>query len=184
MRCYLFRHGHIAAVTILKVESDEALIAEARAFFDARERDFEGFEIWDGARFVYRYPQQPPAYRSVPMGRPSYRLYLLGDDDIIQGYFDFPEESDEAAYEIAALAFDACSDRAMNFELWHNSQRINPLAMPLRAQGQAQANRQAQFVALGERMRDSRWAIASSKRLLGRLNDMKPRVAADNEPVP
>jgi len=184
MRCYLFRSGHIAAVETLKDGSDEALIEQARALFEKRERDYQGFEVWDCARFVYRYPELPPAYRSAPKAvRSSYRLYLLGDDGIIRGYFEFAAESDKAAYELAELAFDACSDRATHFELWHDSHLLNLAAPPpMTTYQQVLASRQAQVVALEERMRDSRWAVATSERLLARLRDVRrPLISADKE---
>ena len=185
MRCYFFRGGHIAAVETLKEGSDEALVEQARALFEKREREYQGFEVWDCARFVYRYPELPPPYRSASTGRSSYRLYLLGDDDIIQGYFDFAAESDQAAHEIAMHAFDACADRATQYELWHDSRLINRTApAPMTTLEQVVANRQAQIVALEEYMRDSRWTIASSERLLARLKAAKkPLVSADQESV-
>src|SRR5215472_1934605 len=105
MRCYLFRRGHIAGVEMLKAGSDEALVEQARVLFEKCGKEFQGFEVWDGARFVHRSPELPPAYTSAPITKQSYyRLYLLGDDGIIRGYFDFSAESDDAAYEIARLA--------------------------------------------------------------------------------
>lgn len=184
MRCYLFRRGHIAAVETLKAGTDEALVEQARALFDKRGPDYEGFEVWDCARFVYRHPAMPPAYRSArTIGRSSYRLYLLGGDGIIRGYFDFAAESDQAAYELAEIAFDACSDRATHFELWHDSRLLNLAAPPpMTTYQQVLASRQAQVVAFEERMRDSRWAVASSMRLLARLKDVKrPLISAEEK---
>lgn len=186
MRCYLFRNGHIAAVEMLTAASDEALVAQAREIFAKRETNYDGFEVWDRARLIYRSPDLPPAYRSAPLDRRSYyRLYLLGDDGVIRGYFDFAAEADDAAYEMAQLAFDACSDRVTQFELWHDSRRINPAAPALMTnETQVVNGRQANIVSLEERMRDSRWAIASSERLLARLNALKaPHASPDRETV-
>lgn len=182
MRCYLFRNGHIAAVEVLNAASDEAHVAQAHELFAKRETKFDGFEVWDRARLVYRSPDLPPAYRSAPPnGQSYYRLYLLGDDGVIRGYFDFAAEADDVAYEMAQLAFDACSDRAAQFELWHDSHLVNPAAPALMTnQAQVVNGHQAHVVSLEERMRDSRWAIASSERLLARLRDLKtPSVSAD-----
>lgn len=184
MRCYLFRSGHIAAVETLKEGSDDAVVDQARTFFENSERHYEGFEVWDCARFVYRHPELPPAYRSAPMKeRSAYRLYLLGDDGIIRGYFDFAAESDKAAFELAELALDACSDRATHFELWHDTHLLTLAAPPpMTTYQQVLASRQAQVVAFEERMRDSRWAVATSERLLARLKDVKrPLVSADEK---
>ena len=55
MRCYFMRAGRIAGVTFLKSGSDDALIHEAeRAFEQAANQLFDGFEVWDGTRFIYR----------------------------------------------------------------------------------------------------------------------------------
>jgi hypothetical protein len=56
MRCYFTRGGHIAAVEELPDLSDEA-IAKAHALFAERKHIFEGFELWDLARVIARYPE-------------------------------------------------------------------------------------------------------------------------------
>ena len=59
MRCYFMKGGHIAAVELLSLDSDEDRIAEAREIFNLKglPRGAEGFEVWDRDRFVYRYPE-------------------------------------------------------------------------------------------------------------------------------
>ena len=56
MRCYFMRDGHIAAVELLSDASDAAAIAQALVLFKERQDKFAGFEVWDRARFVYRFP--------------------------------------------------------------------------------------------------------------------------------
>ena len=58
MRCFFMQSGKIANVAFLHEGSDDALIAEAAALFEAKREELkaEGFEVWDHARFVYRYP--------------------------------------------------------------------------------------------------------------------------------
>ncbi|HYL49409.1 MAG TPA: hypothetical protein VET84_08610 [Stellaceae bacterium] len=57
MRCYFMRDGHIGAVEILNVTNDDDAIAAARALFaDRYGKAYEGFEVWDRARFIYRFP--------------------------------------------------------------------------------------------------------------------------------
>ena len=60
MRCYLMRGGHIAAVELVDQASDDGVaISQAVAIFVARmPEDYEGFEIWDHKRVVYRYPDE------------------------------------------------------------------------------------------------------------------------------
>ena len=50
------RDGHIAAVELLSDVSDAAAIGQALVLFKERQDKFAGFEIWDRARFVYRFP--------------------------------------------------------------------------------------------------------------------------------
>jgi hypothetical protein len=58
MRCYFMKDGHIAGVEFLTAANDEALVAQAKKFFEKKRKDgAEGFEVWDGPRFVYRYPE-------------------------------------------------------------------------------------------------------------------------------
>ena len=56
MRCYFMRGGRIEGVTFLKSGPDDALlIKEARNVFEQHAgQHFDGFEVWDGNRFVYR----------------------------------------------------------------------------------------------------------------------------------
>ena len=63
MRCYLMRNGHIAAVEILKETDDAKCIIEAKTHFvaDGHKYEADGFEIWDAARFVYRFPEAAAA---------------------------------------------------------------------------------------------------------------------------
>jgi hypothetical protein len=56
MRCYFLRGGRIAGVEILPSDlSDEDAIARAHALASKRKGPFEGFEVWDRARFVFRH---------------------------------------------------------------------------------------------------------------------------------
>ena len=58
MRCYFMRDGHIAAVEVLTAGvSDAEAIEISRALFHEREASgfYDGFEVWDQARHVYRF---------------------------------------------------------------------------------------------------------------------------------
>jgi hypothetical protein len=55
MRCYLLRGGQSAGIEILPLGlSDEDAIAKAHAKAAKRKGTFDGLEVWDGARFVFR----------------------------------------------------------------------------------------------------------------------------------
>jgi hypothetical protein len=62
MRCYFVHSGHFAAVEDLELfNSDADAIEQAGALFiAARHGRFEGFEVWDLARRVYRFPEVTP----------------------------------------------------------------------------------------------------------------------------
>ena len=62
MRYYFMRGGRIEGVTFLKSGPDDALlIKEARNVFEQHAgQHFDGFEVWDGTRFVYRSDAKSP----------------------------------------------------------------------------------------------------------------------------
>ena len=59
MRCYFVKGGRITAIELLSQTTDDGLIAQARELFVMKgvPRGAEGFEVWDQARFIYRYPE-------------------------------------------------------------------------------------------------------------------------------
>ena len=56
MRCFFMRGGHIAAVELLEVKSDEEAVEKCKALFEERKSKFEGFEVWDRARKIAEGP--------------------------------------------------------------------------------------------------------------------------------
>ena len=56
MRCYFTRGTRIEGVTFLKTAPDQELIRQAKSLYleRAETQKFDGFEVWDGNRFVYR----------------------------------------------------------------------------------------------------------------------------------
>jgi hypothetical protein len=60
MRCYFIKDGRIAAVEMLQEADDERLVSQSKELFElnGKPRGAEGFEVWDGGRFVYRYPSE------------------------------------------------------------------------------------------------------------------------------
>lgn len=56
MRCYFMRGSRIANVEVLENGSDDQLIKQALAAFDRHaQQAYDGFEVWEARRFVYRY---------------------------------------------------------------------------------------------------------------------------------
>jgi len=62
MRCYFMKDGHISAVEYLTAKDDQARVEEVRRLFEAtgKPRGADGFEVWDGPRFVAHFPDQSP----------------------------------------------------------------------------------------------------------------------------
>jgi len=55
MRCYFTRANSIQGVTFIRAASDEDLIEKAQQLFATRGDQFDGFEVWHGDRFIYRF---------------------------------------------------------------------------------------------------------------------------------
>ena len=62
MRCYFMKDGRITNVVFLGASTDDARVTEAKKSFEANRRKYlaDSFEVWDGARFVYRFPDEEP----------------------------------------------------------------------------------------------------------------------------
>lgn len=60
MRCYLIRRGRIETVKMLGIGTDADLVAQAEEQFKnyGGAESYEGFEVWSGSRFVYRFAAQ------------------------------------------------------------------------------------------------------------------------------
>jgi hypothetical protein len=60
MRCYYMRSGRIASFDeIVEYASDEDAIAKAHRLFASRSELFDGFELWQRTRVVYRHSVLP-----------------------------------------------------------------------------------------------------------------------------
>ena len=56
MWCYFLHDGQIAGVEVLPPGlSDEDAIARAHILSSKRKGPFDGYELWDGARMVFRH---------------------------------------------------------------------------------------------------------------------------------
>jgi hypothetical protein len=97
----------------------------------------------------------------------SYRIFFRAQGAIV-GRDDFEAESDRAASMIAEVLCDACSDRCDSFELWQGSRPVGARHASLVRidAGRLTAQMQEEVAQHEELLRDSRWIIAKSKRLL------------------
>jgi hypothetical protein len=72
MQCYFQREGRLAGVEMLPVGlSDEDAIARAHTLSSKRKRPFDGFEVWDRARFVFMQSLSAETPEADPRQRPS-----------------------------------------------------------------------------------------------------------------
>ena len=69
MRCYFLKGGHITAVEFLNEGDDEARIRQATRLFEEKGKaaGAQGFEVWDGPRFIFRFPPD----LQTPQPRPA-----------------------------------------------------------------------------------------------------------------
>jgi hypothetical protein len=70
MRCYFLRDNRIAGVEMLPLGlTDEEAIARAHTLSSKRQGSFQGFEIWDQARFVFHSGSNPAQPATSPSPR-------------------------------------------------------------------------------------------------------------------
>ena len=105
---------------------------------------------------------------------PLYRIYFRNQHEFVIGRDDFPADDDEHAIVIARMLADACSDLCSTFELWHSARRVDASAS-----GQIISNADAiaarvQSLVLERALvlRDSKWVIAESTRLLEQIRQV------------
>jgi hypothetical protein len=55
MRCFFLRLGHIADVEVLSAATDAEAVEQAKALFELRGGRYDGFEVWELGRIIYRY---------------------------------------------------------------------------------------------------------------------------------
>jgi hypothetical protein len=69
MRCYFLIDGHIAGIEMMTGLSDRDAVTKARLLFSERRIPFDGYEVWDQTRFVFRHPNNPYVEKPKPIGR-------------------------------------------------------------------------------------------------------------------
>jgi hypothetical protein len=115
--------------------------------------------------------QGPSKHSSHPST--AYRLYFL-DKSGICGRDDFDAECDDTAIKMAKLLADACSDRCTSFDVWQGTRQVTGVMTVLPQPGvrlsELTKKVQALTIERAEAIRDSSFAIASSRRLVTWLN--------------
>lgn len=110
-----------------------------------------------------------------------YRLYFLDWKSRITARDDFAAEDDQSALPIAALLHDAFSDCSPGFELWQGARRLVPenhqgSAKPRQCITAITLRMQEMVLEREEILQQSRWSIATSRRLIDRLDRMRNEV--------
>ena len=123
------------------------------------------------------YGGRPSAHkRGEDEHRPmsAYRMYFRTTGQIC-GREDFEADDDVAAIRIARVLYDTCSDICDCFELWQGKRQIRAQQPHHQKANFADLIEKHQGVALEsvERISQSRWMIAQSRRLIGTLDHSK-----------
>src|SRR6516225_4896561 len=100
------------------------------------------------------------------MAMARYRVYFVNWNTSIAGRDDFDVEDDAQAAVIARLLRNACSDRCAGFELWQGGRQVDTSLT--RGVDFKELSTHLQDIVLERELaiRDSRWSIADSRRLL------------------
>ena len=98
---------------------------------------------------------------------PTYRVYFRNQHKFIIGRDDFVAADDEDAAVIAVRLADACSDMCTGFELWQSARRLDTSpAQTIPNANEIAARVQNIVLERALVLRDSKWVIAESTRLL------------------
>jgi len=136
--------------------------------------DHRGHQLIELAERLEDYAYQLLQERSGSTS--TYRVYFRSKAGI-RGRHDFSVADDETALTIAALLADACSDECASFEVWQGTRRVGGdqafASQPRSSLEELTERQQALTIECEEAIRDSYFAIASSRRLLKRLNGLR-----------
>ena len=99
---------------------------------------------------------------------PLYRIYFRNQHAFIIGRDDFPANDDTHAIVIARTLADACSDLCSRFELWQSERQLDALASSQIISNDDEIAATVGHIVLERALvlRDSRWVVADSARLL------------------
>lgn len=106
-----------------------------------------------------------------------YRVYFRSHAGTILGRDEFEAEDDRSAQVIAASLGDACSDISPSFDLWQGARRVATArsSVPGRQTSASEMHDQVLMRVIERQkiIQRSGWAIASSRRLLDRLDQVR-----------
>ena len=103
----------------------------------------------------------------------GYRVFFRNGPNIV-GRHDFTADNDQAAVTTADVLCDACSDRCDSFEVWSGARCIvGRTSRSPRAVDVIMGRSQQSIVECEDALQRSDWIIASSKKLLDRLDELR-----------
>jgi hypothetical protein len=102
----------------------------------------------------------------------------------IAGSEAFEAENDAAALAIARSIFEGAADLCDIFDLWDGARQIDQSRMVTLETGLAADYRQEHVIRAEEALLSSGWAIARSRRLLARFNELRQRSTSDDPGPP
>jgi hypothetical protein len=103
---------------------------------------------------------------------------------VISGCETFAADDDAAALAIARSICDAASDLCDMFELWDGTRQIDQSRLVALQASAILQRRQEHVIEVEEALFDSGWAIARSRRLLARLNELRAETASGDSVLP
>ena len=104
----------------------------------------------------------------------TYRVYFRNAATHIVGRHDFTADDDQSAATIGDVLCDACSDRCDSFEVWNGDHLVvgRSLHSP-RSADVIMERSQVSIVKCEEAIQSSQWAVAKSKKLMERLDELR-----------
>jgi hypothetical protein len=137
---------------------------------------------------IRRTREQSEAQQSSPSpaGRKESPSMIYGKrcySYAISGRHDFEAADDADALAIARNIFDAATDLCDTFDLWDGTRQVDQSRMAILQTNAACARRQEHVIRTEEALLSSDWAIARSRRLLARFNELRESSASTGDPV-
>ena len=102
----------------------------------------------------------------------------------ITGREEFEAENDAAALTIARNIFDAAGDLCAAFELWDGTRQIDQSRIATLPTSMITAQWQEQVIRAEEVLLSSSWAVARSRRLLARFEELRQRATTGDPASP
>ena len=121
-----------------------------------------------------------------PTGREEHPSVIYGDHRysyMVAGCEEFAVENDAAALAIARTIFAAATDLCDAFELWDGPRQIDQSRMATLQTGTVAVHRQEQVIRTEETLLNSGRAIARSRRLLARFDELRTEAASSGDPA-